>query len=132
MASIWFESSRPALAGAFGGLVAALKYYPAAMVIGPRPAHRIRYALALGVVVAGRHRAVASSRLASGGAVFYYQHVLLPSLGSHNPDCAYDSVRTLFARIDRRRAVPACRAATASPGRRRPCTSRRSPSSFLM
>jgi hypothetical protein len=32
------------------------------------------------------------------GAAFYYQHVLIASLASHNPDCAYDSVRTLFAR----------------------------------
>jgi hypothetical protein len=36
--------------------------------------------------------------LGLNGAVFYYQHVLLPSLASYNPDCAYDSVRTLFMR----------------------------------
>src|SRR5665213_3057779 len=51
MASIWLESRRPSLAGAVGGLVAALKYYPAAMFIGTRPAHRIRYAAALAAVV---------------------------------------------------------------------------------
>ena len=84
MASIWFESSRPFLAGAVGGLVAALKYYPAAMVIGPRPAHRIRYALALGVVVVAVS-GLSFVPLGLGGA-------------SHNSDCAYDSVRTLFAR----------------------------------
>jgi len=97
MASIWFESSRPALAGALGGLVAALKYYPAAMAIGTRPPHRIRYAISLGVVVVAVS-ALTFIPLGAGGAVFYFQHVLLPSLASHNSDCAYDSVRTLFAR----------------------------------
>jgi hypothetical protein len=36
--------------------------------------------------------------LGGSGALFYFQHVLVPSLASHNSDCAYDSVRTLFAR----------------------------------
>jgi hypothetical protein len=97
MASIWLESHRPALAGVVGGLAAALKYYPAAMVIGTRPAHRIRYAVALGAVVV-LVTAITFIPLGPGGAVFYYQHVLLPSLASHNSDCAYDSVRTLFMR----------------------------------
>ena len=98
MASIWLESrSRPTLAGTIAGLAAALKYYPAAMVIGPRPAHRVRYAVALAAVVVAV-TALAFIPLGVGGAVFYYQHVLIPSLASHNPDCAYDSVRTLFTR----------------------------------
>jgi len=97
MASICFESRRPALAGAVGGLVSAMKYYPAAMLIGTRPAHRVRYALALGTVLVVV-TAVTFIPLGAGGALFYYQHVLLPSLASHNADCAYDSVRTLFAR----------------------------------
>src|SRR5437764_976447 len=97
MASIWFERKRPALAGAVGGLAAAIKYYPAAMILGPRPAHRIRYALVLfGVLVLVT--AATFIPLGAGGTLFYYQHVLLPSLASHNPDCAYDSVRTLFMR----------------------------------
>ena len=97
VASISLEAARPALAGAAGGLVAALKYYPAAMVIGARPEHRIRYVVALFAVLLVV--TVASFvPLGFGGAVFYYQHVLLPSLASHNSDCAYDSVRTLFAR----------------------------------
>jgi glycosyl transferase family 87 len=97
MASIWLESNRPLAAGAFGGFAAALKYYPAAMVIGPRPSFRIRYAAGL---VAGLAviTAVCFFPLGVTGAVFYYQHVLVPSLASHNPDCAYDSVRTLFTR----------------------------------
>ena len=97
MASIWFESRRPSISGAVAGLAAALKYYPAAMVIGVRPAHRIRYAAALAAVVV-LVTAVSFIPLGLGGAVFYYQHVLLPSLASNNPDCAYDSVRTLFTR----------------------------------
>lgn len=97
MASVWLESRRPVLAGAVGGLVAALKYYPAAMVIGTRPAHRVRYAAALAAILV---LATAASfiPLGAGGAISYYQHVLLPSLASHNQDCAYDSVRTLFTR----------------------------------
>ncbi len=98
MASIWFESRRPWIAGALGGLASALKYYPAAMIIGPRPEHRIRYAIALGVALIVV-TAVSFIPLGFGGAVFYYQHVLLASLGSHNADCGYDSVRTLFDRV---------------------------------
>jgi hypothetical protein len=67
------------------------------MVIGPRPEHRVRYAVALGVALLVV--TIASFiPLGLGGTLFYYQHVLLPSLASHNPDCAYDSVRTLFMR----------------------------------
>ncbi len=96
-ASIWLEAGRPSLGGAVGGLVASLKYFPVAMVIGPRPAHRARYALGLGTVVVAV-TAVSFIPLGLGGALHYYQHVLIPSLASHNSDCAYDSVRTLFTR----------------------------------
>ncbi len=98
MASIWFESNRPVLAGALGGLASVLKYYPAAMVIGPRPEHRIRYAVALAIVLVVA-TAVSFIPLGIGGAVFYYQHVLLASLGSHNASCGYDSVRSLLDRV---------------------------------
>jgi len=97
MASIWLEAARPAMAGVVAGLVAALKYYPAAMVIGPRPKHRFRYALALAIALVVV-TAVSFLPLGLGGTEFYFQHVLLASLASHNPDCAYDSVRTLFMR----------------------------------
>jgi hypothetical protein len=97
MASVWLERNRPALAGIAGGIAASIKYYPAAMIIGPRPAHRVRYAIVLGAV-ALLVTALTFVPLGLGGAVFYYQHVLMPSLGSYNPDCAYDSVRTLFTR----------------------------------
>jgi hypothetical protein len=97
MASIWLEARRPTLAGVAGGLVSALKYYPAAMVIGVSPQHRVRYVVALAAAVV---LVTVASFLPLGlsGAVFYYQHVLLPSLASYNPDCAYDSVRTLLMR----------------------------------
>jgi len=97
MASIGFESRRPWIAGALGGLASALKYYPAAMIIGPRPAHRVRYVVALAAIVV-IVTAVSFIPIGAGGALFYYQHVLVPSLASNNPDCAYDSVRTLFTR----------------------------------
>jgi len=96
-ASIWLEPNRPMLAGAVGGLAASLKYYPAAMIIGPRPAHRVRYALSLGAVLV-LVTAISFMPIGLGGAWHYYQQVLIPSLASHNGDCAYDSVRTLFTR----------------------------------
>lgn len=97
MASIWLEASRPTLAGVAVGLASALKYYPAAMAIGVSPKHRVRYVAALCAVLV--LVTVASFiPLGLNGAVFYYQHVLVPSLASYNPDCAYDSVRTLFMR----------------------------------
>src|SRR5260370_38948193 len=67
------------------------------MVVGPRPAHRIRYALSLGAVLVVV-TVVSFIPLGLGGTLHYYQQVLIPSLGSHNSDCAYDSVRTLFTR----------------------------------
>jgi hypothetical protein len=97
MASISLEASRPALAGMAGGFAAAVKYYPAAMVIGVSPKHRIQYVVAL-IAVLVLVTVASFLPLGVGGAVFYYQHVLVPSLASYNPDCAYDSVRTLFMR----------------------------------
>ena len=97
MTSVFLERTRPAIAGLVGGIATSIKYYPAAMIIGPRPKHRIVYALALGVAALAV-TALAFVPLGLSGTLFYYQHVLLPSLGSYNPDCAYDSVRTLFTR----------------------------------
>ncbi|GAC1667645.1 MAG: hypothetical protein PVS3B2_06440 [Candidatus Dormibacteraceae bacterium] len=97
MASISLEARGPALAGVAGGLAAALKYYPAALMIGVSPRHRVRYVGALTAVLV-LVTVVSFVPLGLNGAVFYYQHVLVPSLASYNPDCAYDSVRTLFTR----------------------------------
>ena len=97
MVSIWLEANRPLLSGVAAGLVTAIKYYPAAMLIGVSPRQRVRYVAALVAVVLVV--TVASFMpLGLSGAVFYFQHVLLSSLASHNPDCAYDSVRTLLMR----------------------------------
>lgn len=96
-ASIWLERRSPAVAGIVGGVATSLKYFPAAMVIGPLPSNRIRYAFALGLAAIAI-TAITFIPLGAGGAISYYQHVLFPSLGSYNPDCAYDSVRTLFTR----------------------------------
>jgi hypothetical protein len=79
MGSIWFETNRPTVAGALGGLIAALKYYPAAMVIGPGPRHRLPYAVALAAALV-LVTAVSFLPLGLGGAAFYYGHVLIPSL----------------------------------------------------
>jgi hypothetical protein len=68
------------------------------MVIGPRPSHRVRYAVAL-VAALVLVTALTFVPLGIGGAQYYFQHVLLASLGSHNADCGYDSVRTLFDRV---------------------------------
>src|SRR5262249_51555554 len=97
MASVWLEARRPALAGVVGAIATAFKSFPAAMIIGPRPEHRIRYATAL-AAAAVAFTAMSFIPLGFSCTVFYYQHVLLPSLGSYNPDCAYDSVKTLFTR----------------------------------
>ncbi|HLQ62143.1 MAG TPA: hypothetical protein VK131_09790, partial [Candidatus Acidoferrales bacterium] len=37
--------------------------------------------------------------LGPGGADFYVTKVLLPVLGASDPDCAYDSVRSLYMRV---------------------------------
>ena len=97
MTSVFLERTRPAIAGLVGGIATSIKYFPAAMIIGPRPKHRIVYALVLGVAALAV-TALAFVPLGLNGTLFYYAHVLLPSLGSSNPDCAYVSVRTLFTR----------------------------------
>jgi hypothetical protein len=95
--SIHFEPLRPLLAGAFGGLAACIKLYPAAMVVGPARARRHRYWAGLvgtGTVV----MALSFLPLGVAGATEYLQRVLLPVLGTDTPDCGVDSVRGLFMR----------------------------------
>src|SRR5207249_7612963 len=66
------------------------------LLVGPARAERGRYAVALAAVVVAV-TAATFIPLGWSATLFCHQHVLLPSLGAHNPDCAYDSVRTLFA-----------------------------------
>jgi len=95
--SIHLEPVRPLLAGAFGGLAACVKLYPAAMVAGPSPAHRYRYWTGL-VGTALVVMLLSFIPLGIGGATEYLQRVLLPVLGTDTPDCGVDSVRGLFMR----------------------------------
>jgi hypothetical protein len=95
--SIHFEAARPALAGAFGGLAACVKLYPAALVIGPAAPRRRRYAAGV-VATAIAVMALSFIPLGLGGLIEYVTRVLLPVLGTDTPDCGVDSVRGLFMR----------------------------------
>jgi len=87
---------RPRLAGALVGAAAALKVYPALMVIGARMKWRpfIVAAVMTGAVVT----VIACIPLGPAHSWDYVTQVLLPSLRAPNPDCAQTSVATLFGR----------------------------------
>jgi hypothetical protein len=88
--------TRPRLSGALAGAAAALKLYPALMVIGARVRWRPFVA---GAVVAGAViTVVACIPLGPAHSWDYVTQVLLPSLRAPNPDCAQTSVATLFGR----------------------------------
>jgi hypothetical protein len=91
----WALVRRPALAGALVGFAAAIKYYPAAWLLGvwrwrPWVAAAVTGALAL---------AAGFARLGPRGAVYYVSSVLLPALHSTYADCAIVSIHTLSARL---------------------------------
>jgi Glycosyltransferase family 87 len=88
--------TRPALSGAMVAAAAALKFYPALMILGART--RPRPFLIAAVVAGTVITAVASIPLGFGGAWSYVTAVLIPSLRAPNPDCAQTSVATLFGR----------------------------------
>ena len=87
---------RTILSGVLAGASAALKFYPALVVIGARARWRpfLAGAVAGGVVIT----AVACIPLGLQGTWRYVTDVLLPSLNAANPDCAQTSVSTLFGR----------------------------------
>lgn len=87
---------RPALSGVFAAASAALKLYPALLIIGAKRRWRpfVIGALAGGVVVT----AIACIPLGLAGTWRYLADVLIPSLRAPNPDCAQTSVGTLFGR----------------------------------
>jgi hypothetical protein len=94
VAACWALSRRPALAGALVGFAAAIKYYPAAWLLGvwrlrPWVAAAVTGTLAL---------AAGFARLGPQGAVYYVSSVLLPSLHANYADCAIVSVHTLYLR----------------------------------
>ncbi len=87
---------RPRLSGALAGTAAALKLYPALMVIGARV--RWKPFLASAVVTGAVITVVACIPLGPAHSWDYVTQVLLPSLRAPNPDCAQTSVATLFGR----------------------------------
>ncbi len=95
-AALVFSRSRPRLAGALAGAAAALKLYPALMVIGARL--RWRPFLAGATVTGAVITVVACIPLGPARSWDYLTQVLLPSLRAPNPDCAQTSVATLFGR----------------------------------
>lgn len=87
---------RPGVSGALAGAAAALKFYPALMVLGARVRWR---QFVVGAVVAGALiTVVACIPLGPAHSWEYVTQVLLPSLRAPNPDCAQTSVATLFGR----------------------------------
>jgi len=91
----WALVRKPVLAGALVGLAAAVKYYPAAWLLGVwrwRP-------WAAAAVTGGLALAVGFARLGPRSAGYYIGSVLLPSLHSSYADCAIVSVHTFSARL---------------------------------
>lgn len=91
----WALVRRPALAGALVGAAAAIKFYPAAWLLGvwrlrPWVAAAVTGLLALGAAFA---------RLGPHVTASYLTAVLLPSLHATYGDCAIVSVNTLSARL---------------------------------
>jgi hypothetical protein len=95
-AALVVSGSRPRLSGALAGAAAALKLYPALMVIGARL--RWRPFLAGATVTGAVITVVACIPLGPARSWDYVTQVLLPSLRAPNPDCAQTSVATLFGR----------------------------------
>ena len=87
---------RPRVSGALAGVAAAVKFYPALMIIGARLRWRD---FAVGAVAAGvLVTVVACIPLGPVHTWEYVTQVLIPSLSAPNPDCAQTSVATLFGR----------------------------------
>lgn len=88
--------TRPGLSGALVASAAALKLYPALMVIGARK--NLRPFLVAALVAGAVITVIACIPLGVAGAWNYVTAVLIPSLRAPNPDCAQTSVATLWAR----------------------------------
>jgi hypothetical protein len=98
VASALLAGSRVAASGALAGAAAAIKLYPASIVLGVRLRRWPRWVLAAAASGAAV-TLVAALRLGVDGSRDYVSAVLLPALRAPNPDCASVSVANLWARI---------------------------------
>ena len=90
--------TRAAVGGAVAGIGAALKLYPAALILAVRP--RRLGVWTAGAAIAGiAVTAIAAVPLGIHGATDYVTGVLLPALRAPNSDCANVSIANLWARI---------------------------------
>jgi alpha-1,2-mannosyltransferase len=95
--AIYLEGRAPVWAGGLAGLAAALKLYPAVLLLGAGPGRRLRFGGALLACFAGV-TALSFVPLGAGTPRYYWQHVLSPVLAIDDPDCAFVSSRTLLMR----------------------------------
>jgi hypothetical protein len=87
--------SRPGLAGVLAGAATALKFYPAALLLGPRPGRRLQFAASLS---ASFIAISAVTFIPFGNPLVYIRGVLIPAAGASDPDCGIDSVSSLWHR----------------------------------
>jgi hypothetical protein len=87
--------SRPWLSGLATGVAATLKFYPAAMLIGVRPQHRIRFLISLS---ASFGAIFTLTFIPFGNPLTYVRGVLIPAASVSDPDCGIDSVSSLWHR----------------------------------
>jgi hypothetical protein len=97
MIAVALERRRPALAGAFAGLAAAIKLYSGGMLIGPAPRRRVAFGAGLLGTFAVTS-AAAFIPLGVGGPLRYARDVLIPVSAAEDPNCGYLSVHELFTR----------------------------------
>lgn len=97
-ASIFLAQRRGTLAGAFAGVAAGLKVYPAVMLLAAPAGRRVHYAagLAVGLLVP---MAIAFAPLGPAAPVSYVRDILLPVNRIQTVDCAMVSVDTLYLRL---------------------------------
>lgn len=97
--AIWLHSrGRSSWGGAAAGLAAAVKLYPAALLIGIKPRRLLLFAGPMAIAAAAVNL-VGFLRIGRGSAAFYLTDVLLPSLRAPvSGDCAVDSPHTLVYR----------------------------------
>jgi hypothetical protein len=88
----------PLAAGGLAGAAAALKLYPALLLLGVRPARIPRFAAGAALGGLGLS-AAAFAPVGPDGVRTYLAGVLVPALGAREPDCAVVSAHTLTGRL---------------------------------